>query len=242
MRRCNGHHVRHRLSRNHFPRHRYDISRDGLSSGECRGRHRRDCSRRLAVAINGVGDVDVVVEVIDDRRIDYGVADIDVREVGPADGVRGTIDVSGPEREPADSRHRSGGYRQIEAAAADEGDQRRRIDRTHREGTRHPAPPARYKRPAAIVERRETPRRLVHPGPAPGIDPAPIPSAVRHPADRDRRRKPDIAVALDVAPAAVFVEIRIADDVGRDITRAHRRILAPVAIEPPAVEFIGRRQ
>src|SRR5207244_4675770 len=117
--------------------------------------------------------------------------------------------------EPADSRHRSGRYRQIEAAAADEGDQRRRIDRTHREGTRHPAPPARYKRPAAIVERRETPRRLVHPGPAPGIDPAPIPGAVRHPADSDRRRHHDIAVTLDVAPAYVLGEIMITDDIRR---------------------------
>ena len=242
MRRCNGHHVRHRFSGDHLSRHGDDVPRNGLRAGECRGRHGCDRPRRLAVAIDDIGHVRVVVEVIDDRRIDYGVADVDVREVGPADGICGLIDFARPQWEPADSGHRSGRYRQAEAAAADEGDQRRRIDRTHRERTRHPAPPARYKCPAAVVERREAPRRLVDPVPAPGIDPAPMSGTVRHPADRDGGREPDVAVALDIAPSTVLVEIRIADDVGRNVTRAHRRILTPVAIEGPAVEFIRRRQ
>src|SRR6185437_1383910 len=77
-------------------------------------------------------------------------------------------------------------------AAADEDDQRGRVHRTHTPdhlpGDPHPA--AAIVSPAPIMEGREAPRRVIHPGPAPRLDPGPMTVAVGRPADGHGARRP----------------------------------------------------
>src|SRR5690606_13430122 len=130
---------------------------------------------------------------------------------------------------------------QAPVRAADEGDQRRCIYRTHVARTWQPAPAAADIHPAARVRRCETPRCVVHPGPAAGRDPAPVAVAVRRPAGGDAAREPDMAVVADMTPAAVVVEVGIADQLAGDVLPRRRAQIAVVAGERPAVEVVGRR-
>ncbi len=181
MRRRYGRDRRHRLARNQLPRHRDGVPGNRFRAGECRRGHRGHRSGRLAIAIDDVGDVDVVVDVVDHGGVDHRIAHVDVVEILPARRVARSIHFARSEREPADARDRTGRQRQAEAAAADEGHQRRGVHRAHGDRAGHPAPARLHVRPAAIVERREAPWRIVDPGPAPGIDPGPVPVVIRAP-------------------------------------------------------------
>ena len=107
---------------------------------------------------------------------------------------------------------------------------------------RAPAPAVADVGPATVVERREAPRVVVDPGPAPRVDPRPVAAAVRRPARRHARRIPDLAVLRHAAPAAVFVEVGIADRVGRDVVARNRARVARVTRVDPAVEIVAARQ
>ena len=71
---------------------------------------------------------------------------------------------------------------------------------------RRPAPALVDLHPAAIMERRKPPRRIVHPGPAPGLHIRPVTVAVRHPVMRDRRI-PDMTVSGRARPIAAGLQI-----------------------------------
>src|SRR5690606_25224889 len=72
---------------------------------------------------------------------------------------------------PADAGPRAYAPVHARAAVAEEHHQRRRIHRARRHAPGHPGPARAHHRPAAVVEGREAPGRIVDPGPAPGIDP-----------------------------------------------------------------------
>ena len=98
---------------------------------------------------------------------------------------------------------------------------------------RRPRPALVDLHPAAVVEWRVAPRRVVDPGPAPWRDPGPAAVAVRRPVGGDRARHPQRAVFGVVAPDAVLVEVFVAGHFGGDVTRrggavvAHGRAAGP---------------
>src|SRR5579863_5157641 len=104
---------------------------------------------------------------------------------------------------------------------------------------RNPAPARSEPAPAAIMEWRESPRRIVDPAPAPRSDPGPVAGAVGRPVRSDPGREPDCTVIRLLLPLAVVVEVLIADCVVRDILR-HRLFLGPacLALLAPAIEVI----
>src|SRR5208283_1246962 len=82
-----------------------------------------------------------------------------------------------------------------------------------------PGPRAIPIHPAAVVEGSESPRRVIHPGPAPGSNPCPATVTIRRPAHRHRSRHPDRAVRGGRLPRAVSVEILISNHARRDVAR-----------------------
>ena len=194
---------------------------------------------RRVVDDGRVGDVRRVVDVGDGGRRDHRIAAIDVVEIAAAHRIRRLIDLARREREPADrggdAAHRD---RDLEVLAADEGHQRRRIHRLFARRAGHPAPAAVEVGPAAVVRHGKAPRGIVDPGPAPRIDPGPVAVVVRRPAGGDTGRRPDAAIGRIGAPAAVGVEILVADDFRRDVASRRRRVGAAIAIAGPAVEVV----
>jgi hypothetical protein len=174
--------------------------------------------------VGDVGDVlvhvDVVIDVGDLNAIDDGgVVDVDAFDVTLRDVVGRAVDVTGAKWEP---RH-AGANRDAnsEAWAANPGDECRSVDRTnighgHHRGTRrdrHPAPHSANDNPAAVMERSEPPGRVVNPSPSPGRNPNPVAIAIGRPADDRGVWEPDRAVVRRRAPATIFIEVFVADDV-----------------------------
>src|SRR4029077_11523429 len=134
-----------------------------------------------------------------DNRVDLGdidVGDIDVAYIGEVAGIGRPIDLARRQRKPADRRsstdrdrygHRYRRWR-------NEGDQRRRIDRLGGELAGDPRPAVVDTSPAPVMARRKSPGLVVHPVPAPRLDPDPAAVAVGRPAPRHRTRKPNLAV------------------------------------------------
>ncbi|EWS54995.1 hypothetical protein X551_02201 [Methylibium sp. T29] len=122
---------------------------------------------------------------------------------------------------------------------ADVAHQRRRIHRARHDGAGHPAPAAADQRPAAIVEGREAPGRVVDPGPAPGPHVGPVPVAVGGPAVGQAARVPDGAVVRRGGPVAVLVERLDAGGLGRDIARGGQAVLVAVACLGPRIEVVA---
>src|SRR5262249_58177730 len=99
-------------------------------------------------------------------------------------------------------------------------------------GAGDPGHPAADVRPAAVVERREAPRRLVDPGPSPALDPRPVAESVRYPSDANMRN-PDRTVLSDHTPGAEFVEVLVADDSARHVADARQRLRSTDAKQNP---------
>ena len=154
--------------------------------------------------------------------------------------TRGTSPVR-PERIAPGERHPSvhGSRRGCPSGTAKPADERRRPYRSPHEGARTPAPTSGQPYPATVVKRSVSPWRIVDPGPAPGTDPRPATEAVRRPADRNRRREPDIAVGRVAFPCPVAVEIGCADHLAGNVTRRCRAVVAPIAHRAPGVEAIA---
>ncbi len=141
----------------------------------------------------------------------------DIAHIGPVDyaPVGGAVGV--PRRVglvPAQGDPGEGGPRRethLPAVAAEEGDQRRRVDRARHIAARAPRPAAADPHPPAVVRRGEAPGRVIDPCPAPGphIGPAAVP--VGGPADRDVR-EPDPTVGFVKIPATVIIEISDPDE------------------------------
>ncbi len=185
----------------------------------------------------------VVVDVRDDRVVDHRVVHVDPREVVAARVIRRHVDLARPQREPADRGTTSAQRdRCAPVAAADERDQRGRVDRAHVARPRDPAPAVADVSPAAVVRRRKAPGLIVHPGPAPRFLPDPVTIAVRRPIGVDAAGEPDAAVALHRAPAAVLIEVGVTDHVVAHVSQRRGAIQAQVALRAIAVERVVLRQ
>src|SRR6185312_17221719 len=110
------------------------------------------------------------------------------------------------QRKPADT----GTDGNAHSRRANPRDQRGGIHRPYVAGTRYPAPGIAVGHPTAVMKRRESPARIIDPGPAPRIDPHPMPKPVRGPAHGKRGRRPHVPVVRGVFPASVVVQIGIA--------------------------------
>ena len=184
------------------------------------------------IVVVDVGDA----HVVDDRRVVH----VDVGEVTVRAVVPRHVDITRAEREPADRATQR--HARAPAVATHEGHHRRRIDRAHMARARAPAPTVADIDPAAVVERRETPWRIVDPGPAPRADPRPVTAAVRRPAHRDLRRVPHGAVVARGRPRTVFVKVVGADHVVGDVLTRYRTRVGTLARCHPVVEIVGARQ
>ena len=244
--------VRDRRAERRFSRQRHGGSSHRLRLREGLRRHGDHRTAHLLVDIDRLHDVRRVVDdgrVRDVRRVvdvgdgggrDHRIAAIDVVEIAAAHRIRRLIDLARREREPADRGGHDAAHRRrdLEVPAADEGDQRRRIYRLFALRAGHPAPGAVEVGPAAVVRHGKAPGGVVDPGPAPGIDPGPVAVVVRRPAGGDTGRRPDAAVGRIGAPAAVGIEILVADDFLRHVASRRRRVGAAIAITRPAVEVV----
>ncbi len=181
---------------------------------------------------------------MDDRRHvrDVGdVAVVDLVHVADADAVAGNVDLARRKREPAHRRRAADADRHADVRPADPADERRCIHRPRHPAPRRPAPAVAHVDPAAVVERREAPRRVVDPGPAPGVHEDPVAVAVRRPAGDDDARHPQRAVLVVLLPAAVAVEIVDARHLGRDVARRRAARIGAVAVLHPGGEGVAHR-
>ncbi|ARF86117.1 ROK family xylose-responsive transcription regulator [Burkholderia cenocepacia] len=229
--------------------------RDRLAVHERGGRYGRDRVRRAEVHVRlvDVGDIGDVRHVHGLVHVDVVHHDVAVDALvvvrTPAAPAR-MPRLARAEREPCAAGRGDAADRQrhipvgtAATAAAHEGDERRRIDGRladdHRAG--HPGPAVVHVRPAAVVIRREAPRRVVDPGPAPRRLPDPVAVVIRRPVGRRVVRHPDRAVVRRFAPRAVRIEILVAGDVAGHVAGRHRARFGRVAAGRPLVERIGAR-
>src|SRR6516162_756116 len=228
------------------------IAADGLSRCERGPRSGGHGVGHTLVLIGDVGDVSVYVDVgidvgnlsaVDDR----GVVDVDVLNVARSDPISRAEDITRTKREPGHTcGHSANRNANSEVRTAHPGHQRRSVhrphiaDRNHRRPRchRHPAPYAADNDPASVVEGREAPGRIVYPRPSPRRNPDPVAVAVRRPADDGGVREPDCAVLRHRAPAAVIIEILVADHVVRNVAGRSRAVPASVAVAAPTVEVV----
>ena len=226
--------LRHRLDLRRVQRRARQPHRDAVDGLRLRERRRRHCGHRvrstqvyvvdlLRYGRGGGGDVRDI-GVVDYRVVDHRVADVHLPIIFAADIVCRPVNLTGREWKPANRG--SGRHRHAEVRPADERHQCRCIDRPYIDGSRHPTPAAFDIRPAAVVERRETPRGIIHPRPSPRIDPRPMAFAIRRPTARHLLWKPYVPVTLHGAPRPVAVEILVADDFRRHVTHRHHAIEA----------------
>ena len=206
------------------------------------------------VLISNVRDVrrlvhiNVVVDVGHLHAVDDGgVRDVHVGHVPLADVVRRAIHVTRSQREP---RHACGratsDHSDSPMRAANPSYQRWRIHGPHvrhahyrSRRRRHPTPHATDNHPASIVERSKTPRLIVNPGPSPRRNPNPVAVAIRSPADDGGAREPHVAVFRHGAPAAVFIEVFVADYIIGNVSRGSGMLFAAVAVVAPLIEVIS---
>src|SRR5262249_16712151 len=99
-----------------------------------------------------------------------------------------------------------------------------------------------YERPAAVVEWRKAPRRVVDPGPAPRLNPGPVAVPVGRPSHYHGSRRPRPSVARYATPGAILIQVLVADHFARNIRPRNRVLFAPPAHFAPAVETVGRRR
>ena len=187
------------------------------------GRHRDDGAWHGAVGIHHAGNVGRVVDVVDDRVVDYGVAVVDLGHIGAAGGIGRLVHLARRQREPGDTATSliAAGHTKAKVGAAHKHDQRRCVPGRCGDRARHPGPVVAQVGPAPVVGHREAPWGVVHPGPAPRIDPDPVAVAVRCPAGRHPIWHPHMAVSRVVAPTAVGIQVLVTDDIARYITRGH---------------------
>src|SRR5579859_1512161 len=160
--------------------------------------------------------------------------------------IRRNVDLTRPQREPPDVHANSAAYTDShgEMRPADPRDQRGSIHRTHigngndARRARYPTPAAANIDPATIVEGRKAPRRIIHPRPAPRRDPGPVAVAIGRPVNNGNVREPDRAVFRHLAPAAVVVEVFVADHVIGNVAARHRVLFAVIALATPAIEIV----
>jgi hypothetical protein len=153
--------------------------------------------RALVVAWALVVDGDVAVgdAIVHHRHIAL-IELIVVLHIGPVigaeiarrDGVGRVIGFARPERRPTDGARGEGGGGQGAGGRTQEGHQSRGIDRLIGRVViagvgwcGNPAPAAAELSPPPVMEGGKSPRRVIHPGPAPGLHIGPMAVAIGHP-------------------------------------------------------------
>ncbi len=216
------------------------------TTGEHLLRHHRVCPRILAMHVVhlrqiAAAHIVIVVDVHDRGVVDHGVVHVDAGEVVAADAIGREPHVARTEREPADGTH-AAGKAQAPVAAADEGDQRGRVHGAIAALARDPAPAVADLHPASVMGHREAPGRVIHPGPAERLDPAPVAVAVGRPAAAHACREPHRAIVAHRVPAAVAVELGVADQIVRDVAQRWGVVHQTVAVKGEVVEVVGTRR
>ncbi len=175
--------------------------------------HHGDRSRVSLVHIVDVVDPDVrgiiIVVIVVGNVSDVGDARIgyvDGLKIAPAATVIRDVRLPVAQRKPSHA-----------AASADPDHQRGGIAGTQASGPGDPCPAFAQKDPAAIVEWSKAPRGIVHPSPAPGLDPYPVSIPVRGPIVPNRSGDPYRSIFRDYAPLSILVKIFISDNVRRDV-------------------------
>ena len=213
--------------------------------------NRRVVDRSRSVYICGVVDVGDV-----DGFVDRCVRDVHIPEVALADVIRRRINLPIAERNPAHgAAHRASPTESkrnphAKMSSPKESHQRRSIVRLHdgpaiasahvnrhRSGT--PTPPPANKSPTSIVEGRESPGSIVHPGVTPWLNPSPMACVIGRPTGRHLPWVPDRAVSRRLFPSTVIVQIFISDHGWRKITGGSQMRLVVIALVTPVVELIG---
>src|SRR5207245_6824108 len=92
--------------------------------------------------------------------------------------------------------------------------------------------------PTAILERREAPRRIVDPRPAPRFHPGPVAVAVRRPARGHGTGHPHHPVIRGFTPVAVVIQVLVADHAAGDVARRARVVPAAVASGAPVLPLV----
>ena len=226
-------HAYHRFS--HRRRQPGQLTVYGLAVAERRLWHHRDGVRELAQRVIGCGRIAPVdIGHVDVAHIDVG--DVDVTHIGRAARVTGPIEVVVAQRHPTHGRRGTEAEGNVPSRIADKSHQRRCVDRARCDDARRPAPVAVVIHPAAVVERRKAPGRVIHPSPAPRVHPGPAAVAVGGPVDRCGARNPDGAVVRRVLPVTVLVEFLLAGNFGRYVAGGAGIIAARVAGEHPIFE------
>jgi hypothetical protein len=200
--------------------------------------HSNAASRTL-VDISDVVDViyiHVVIHIRDLYDCNACVCNVNVLNIARTGPIPGDVNFSGPQREPANSAANSHSY--TEASAADKCHQGRRVNRTYGHRSRNPAPPPASISPASIVERSKAPWLIFNPSPSPGPNIGPVPIPIGSPVTADSPWAPDVTVAIDVVPIAVFIQILVTGHLGRDVSRTAETVFAAVAIHSPTLEII----
>ena len=206
-----------------MPAHRLRIYQYGV-------RHRCNCPRHglvcvvdvyvVVVTVYGGDSCDIggvvrdVVVVGDVRDVgDARIADVHVVKIIPAGSVGRNVRLAVAQGEPRDPAAAAETHTYTQVASAHPRDQRRCIDRADPRWPWHPTPVSTVENPSSIVARRETPRRVVHPGPAPRFHPHPVPVAIRSPTRIDSRY-PNRAVGGQHTPRTVVIEVFGANHIG----------------------------
>ena len=185
------------------------------------------CNR--AVGIVHLVDIDsvagiVVIDVGDGRVVDHRIVHVDPGEIVTAGLIGRHVDFARSKREPADRRTTAERERHAPAAATDECDQCRCVDRANVAWSRNPAPAIGYIDPTSVVRWCEPPGRIVHPGPAPRFLPNPMTVPVGCPIGVDPAGEPHGAVAAHRAPATILIQIRVAHHIVVDVAQRHRAV------------------
>jgi hypothetical protein len=156
-----------------------------------------------------------------------------------ANGERRHVHFTNRQRDPA---HR--GFRHHHARIEiRENHQRRSIHGTNHGDWhgRHPAPGSPHIHPAAVVERRPTPRGVVDPIPAPRLNPSPMSITIGRPVGHFAGGKPHRTIRTNAAPHATLrVQIRVAGQVARNVERRRGGVFTRVPKRAKRVELVGR--
>src|SRR6266568_5335082 len=198
---------------------------DGLAIHEgiaIRHSHSIQVTRMDVIEVANVG-----VENI--RVADERVVHVDDRNEIPAATEPREERFTEAQREPADSETKP---------AAEETDKSGTIDGIAAVRTRAPAPPAAKIIPTAVMVRRETPGRIVNPGPAPRADPVPIAVAVGSPVRRNFARIPNMAILGLIAPVTVIIQIAVAGRIARNVLSGNGVVFFQVALSGPTIEAV----
>lgn len=163
-----------------------------------RGSPRRLAAHKGVVRHNSHRARDIAICIVE-------VLHIDVVHSCLVRAVRGDIRLMRTKRKPSNAVAR--GLVGTPSGASNECYERGRVNQAAHVSPRHPHPCIAAIRPPAVMERGKPPRGIVDPGPAPGINPGPMPESIRRPPHNRHRRRPDGPQGRVDCPASILVKV-----------------------------------